>query len=167
MKRNAFVSICFVAVIVFALVAVALSQGNANSGRKSIEGSWRVLVTSDPPPPGAPPPPPPFDELITFTSNGGLVETNTVFRPSEATPGHGSWQFAANRTYNLTFIKFLFDGQGQFNGHLKVRGQIRLENNGNEWSGTGVVDFFDPAGNFLFSAGTVRVEATRLPVEPI
>jgi hypothetical protein len=148
--------------LIAALLAASVTDSRASQGKgsKGLEGSWEVRVTS------VSNSIPPFDEFITFTPGGGLVETNNTFPPTAASPGHGAWEYAGGQTYNFTFYKLLFLGpQGQFTGRLRVRGSIVLHGR-DEWTGLpATVDFLDPAGNVVLSDQTTAT-ATRIAVLP-
>ena len=151
-------------VIVVALLAATVNQSQAAKGvgSKALEGSWDIRLTS------ASNSIPPFDELITFTSGGGMVETNNAFPPAAASSGHGTWEFAGDQTFKFTFYKLLFLGpQGQFTGRLRVRGTIVL-NGPDSWTGLpATVDLLDPAGNVIpNTTDFVSAEATRIAVLP-
>lgn len=151
-------------VLVAALLGVAVSNSKAAKGvgSKGLEGSWEIRLTS------VSNSLPPFDEFITFTSGGGMVETNNAFPPAAASAGHGSWEHVGEQTFKFTFYKFLFFGpEGQFTGRLRVRGTIVL-NSPNSWTGLpATVDILDPAGNVIpNTTDLVSGEATRIAVLP-
>lgn len=169
MRRNLALTL-LVPGLVAALLAAIVNSSQASRGAgakasqgvgsRALEGSWEVRVTS------VSNSIPPFDEFITFTSGGGMVETNNAFPPAAASPGHGYWEYAGHQTFNFTFYKLLFLGpQGQFTGRLRVRGSIVLQGR-DAWTGLpATVDFLDPAGNVTLS-DTTTAEATRIAVEP-
>jgi len=148
--------------LIAALLAASVADSRASQGKGSrgLEGSWEVRVTS------VSNSIPPFDEFITFTPGGGMVETNNTFPPAAASPGHGTWEYAGNQAYNFTFYKLLFLGpQGQFTGRLRVRGTIVLQGR-DEWTGLpAAVDFLNPAGNVVLS-DQMTAEARRITVLP-
>jgi hypothetical protein len=151
-------------VLVAALLGAAVNQSQAAKGvgSKALEGSWDIKLTS------VSNSVPPFDEFITFTSGGGMVETNNAFPPAAASPGHGTWEHDGDQTFKFTFYKLLFLGpQGQFTGRLRVRGTIVL-NGPNAWTGLpATVDILDPAGNVIpNTTDFVSAEATRIAVVP-
>ena len=151
-------------VLVAVLLGAAVNQSQAAKGvgSKGLEGSWDIRLTS------ASNAIPPFDEYITFTSGGGMVETNNAFPPAAASPGHGSWEYAGDQTFRFTFYKLLFFGpQGQFTGRLRVRGTIVM-NGPDAWTGLpATVEVLDPAGNVIpGTADLVSAEATRIAVLP-
>ena len=161
MKRNLALTLTALGlVIALIVVTVNSSQAAKGIGSQALEGSWDINLTSAS---GAVPP---FNEFITFTSNGGMVETNNAFPPSVASPGHGTWRYAGGQTFHFTFYKMLFLGpQGQFTGRLRVRGSIVLESP-DSWTGLpATVDILDPQGNVVpNTTDFVSAEATRIAV---
>lgn len=137
------------------LFVVADAQKGNGLGANALDGSWNVAVTS------AQPGPPPFAEMMTFTAGGGIIESNNLFPPAAASPGHGSWRYEGDQNFSFTFIKFLFDpATGQFTGTLKVTGTITATGK-NSWEGPATVETFDPNGVLIIS-GTAFGEATRI-----
>jgi hypothetical protein len=133
--------------------------------KTAVVGTWLARVTPDPAPPSAPPNPPPFDELLTFTADGAVLETDAAFPPFAASPGHGSWVFVSRGVFDATYVKFLFDQQGQVSGTVRVRMRITLSSAGDALSSTDEVDFLGPAGNVLFTS-TGLSQASRVAAEP-
>lgn len=157
MKTKKFLFVCLIA----ALAAFGSVTTNAQNGAggNSIAGGWKVRVTS------ADPTVPPFDELITFSDGGGLVETNNLFpNPflnQDATPGHGSWRYEGMQRYSFAFVKLLSNLQTrQPLGTLTVRGTVALRRP-NAWEGPATVTIEDPNGNILMTAQTFGT-ATRI-----
>jgi hypothetical protein len=140
-------------------------EASARAQKAPIVGTWFARVSPDPAPPGAPPNPPPFDELLTFTSDGTVLETNAGLPPLAASPGQGVWVPVSPGVYRATYLKFLFDQQGQPTGGLLVTMRITLSGAGNSFSSVDEVDFLDPAGIVLFTS-TGSSKARRLGVEP-
>ena len=132
-----------------------------------LEGSWRVTVT---PPGGAPS----FRGLITFNKDGGLVASaqgDVLLNappgvPPVATAGHGAWEKIGSRRYAFTFLQILYDADGGYQGEVKIRHKITLNNSGNRWSGQLQSEIFDADGNVVFS-GSGTEHATRIEVEPL
>ena len=128
-------------------------------GAQNPAGSWIVEVS--------PTIQPHFVSLVTITSDGGIVETNSLAlgSPPES-PGHGNWIRTGPRSFATTFVNLLVDDQGGFAGTARVRSRVRLNKAGNVFTGPFQVDILDPDGNLLFSdSGTAR--GTRIEVEPM
>ena len=163
-SRSSVAGVRAAAVLALSLVATA-DRGAAaaeNSGLTApvtVVGAWMVDVT--------PAVMPAFVGLTTFTLDGGVIETNSlaIGSPPE-TAGHGRWQRTGLRDFALTFWNVLGDGSGGFAGRAKVRARVRVQPDGNVWSGAFQVDVYDPSGTLVFSdSGTVS--ATRIRVEPL
>ena len=131
-----------------------------------LEGSWLVTVT----PNGTPP----FKGLITFNNGGGLIASaqgDILLNPPPgvppvATAGHGVWEKTGNRRYAFTFIQILYGSDGSYQGEVKIRRKITLNNSGSRWSGQLQSEIFDADGNVVFS-GSGTEQATRIEVEPL
>ena len=119
-----------------------------------LDGTWTVTVT-----PTGPDAPPPFVNVATFFPDGKLASVDV-----DGTTGLGEWIRVGNRQYALTFVgPFLLDGHPV---NFKVRGNITLSDNSDQFTGPFQTDVFDAAGNKLFSiVGTVN--AKRVRVEPM
>ena len=162
MKRNAFTLITLVAAVVFAAGLfnnfTSASEGN---GSRALEGTWRVRLT---PRSGTPQ----FDEFMTFTSGGGIVESNN-FTFSQlglsAGPGHGTWEHAGAHTYRFAFSKFLFQLSGLPAGTLKAAGVLTYSPETRTWSGPANVSLCDNLGQNCFQIDTTDGSATRMPAE--
>lgn len=126
-----------------------------------LEGSWIVDVSLN----GAPQP---FKSLITFTRGGGLVETDAAaFSPpiASASPAHGTWMRDREREFAFTFLKLLFDAQGNFIGTMKLHSAVKLERGSNQYTDKFKIEISDPNGSILFSSdGTGR--GMRINAEP-
>ena len=154
----------------FIITAFAAAQSRAHDASRkgpktAVVGTWLARVSPDPAPPGAPPSPPPFAELLTFAADGTVLQTDAGFPPFAASPGHGSWVFVSRGVVDATYLKFLFDQQGQVAGAVQVKMRITLSSAGDAWSGTDEVRFLDPEGNVLVTS-TGLSQASRVAAEP-
>ena len=143
--------------VVIALLMIGNAKAQEGLGKKAVQGSWRVEVTFVPGPGALPP----SQALHTFSNGGSFLESNNVFPPSQQTLGHGSWAHEGGNKFTMTFIKFLFDPQGQFVGTAKVTEKIKLDPNGNEYTGKGKFEIYDPAGTLIVT-GEATTHATRI-----
>ena len=145
----------------FAAAAIVLtptaSFGDSNTAR--LVGSWKGAVA-----PTSPPGLQPFTSLITFTSDGSVIETRRLFVPASPlgplleTPGHGAWEQVDEQEFDIHFV-FLLQGAvsgvdiGTDNVHLR----LRLDSRGEILSGTFDSTIKDTSGNPIFTAsGTFR-----------
>jgi hypothetical protein len=146
-----------IGVVIAALMAVTGTQFNARgdggASAPQLEGSWEITVMPDG---GAP-----IVDIATFTSNGGLINSDPD--PNLST-GHGTWVRTGGREFAVTFVHFLSD-QGAALGTVKVRSVIRLDRHSDTFRGPFRTDVII-GGNVVQSfCGTVQ--ARRINVEPI
>ena len=136
---------------------VGATAQNGHAAAKTIVGAWFVHVT--------PTVQPPFVGLITFNDDGNAIETNALTLASSLeSPGHGQWIHLTHRRYALTFVNLEVNPDGSFAGTGRVRSEIHLNPESDEWNGTFEVDIRDPDGNVLVTdSGTVS--GTRIAVE--
>ncbi|HKR30105.1 MAG TPA: hypothetical protein VJT08_06495 [Terriglobales bacterium] len=124
----------------------------SNPGR--LVGSWKAAVT-----PISPPGLDPFTDLLTFTSDGSVIETRRLFVPATPfgalleTPGHGGWTRTADGQFDIHFT-FLLQGakDGADVGTDNVHLLVSLDSTGTALSGTFESTVKDPSGNALFTA---------------
>ena len=132
------------------------------NNKNSIAGTWYVNATPDGPPP--------FKGLITFTEGGGMIASaqgdNLPAFNSLATPGHGAWTRTANREYLFTFVQLLYDGEGSYEGEIRIRHTATMNNAGTQWSGNLTLEVFSPDGDLVF-VGTGSASATRIVPLPL
>ena len=135
---------CFATVLISAATPASAQSETMmpQGGCPAIEGSWQVVVT----PMGGLPP---FNELITFSPGGGIVETNNFpfsILNLSAGPGHGTWNCGAHQQVAFTFYKFLFDPTGAAAGTLKVVGTINYSHHTDTWTSPADVSTCDNQG---------------------
>jgi len=146
----------FPASLILLTSLAALSPAWAQSqGSHALEGAWNVQVTANPGAPG----PANFQTLITFAS-GTTIELNG--QPGFG-PAMGQWKFTGNQTYEATWLKFIYNPQGQRVGTVKVRAKIRMITE-DEYTHDGSVAFYDLNGTLLVS-WTDTAKGTRIVVE--
>jgi hypothetical protein len=136
-----------------------MSEANDNN---SIAGTWYVLATPDGPPP--------FRGLITFSEGGGMIASaqgdNLTTFNSLATPGHGAWTRTGNREFLFTFIQILYNGEGEYDGEIRIRHNAVMNKAGTHWNGFLTLEVFNPAGDLVFT-GTGSGTATRIVPLPL
>jgi len=142
--------ICLAAIAMAFTPAAGFSQSNA----AHLAGSWTALVTATNPPGLVP-----FTDLITFTSDGSVIESRRIFVPVSPlgplteTAGHGAWVRVAEREFDIHFV-FLIqnattgDDIGTDNIHLR----LRLDSSGAVLFGTFDSTIKDTSGNPIFTA---------------
>lgn len=157
MKTKKIMLVCSAALIMTALVFTIYAQ-NSGKGTNALVGSWKVRLTP-------PAPQPQFDELITFTPGGGIVESNNFpfyTMGLTAGPGHGTWAYEGRQNYSFTFIKFLSTQTGQAAGTLKVTGTITYSPSTTTWSGPAAVLICDDQANNCVPIGTTEGQGVRI-----
>jgi hypothetical protein len=146
--------------------ALALvSHGYADTDRR-ITGSWFGVATA------TTAPLPPVKDLITFSGDGTVVETqrlylrNTPLGPLMRTPGHGAWVQVGDREFALTLI-IIYQGAPD---HPTTPGEVvALETvhirvtlvDSNKLSGSIEDEIDDLSGHAVF-VGPGTYEATRI-----
>lgn len=159
MKYKKFMFVLSVLFTLAAILVVAHAQNKSGSGANALLGTWKVRLTP------VAPPQPQFDELITFSPGGGIVESNNYpFFQLQLTagPGQGAWSYDGEQTFSFTFYKFLYAPGGQAAGTLKASGTITYSGADDTWSGPAEVSICDNQGNNCNPIGTTDGQATRL-----
>jgi hypothetical protein len=151
--------------VIAAVLAVAgaiVAGGQADDRRiskKVMEGSWRVTVT---PMPSPAPLPPSFEAIITYVPGGGLTESDNLGVPGQvAGAGQGAWELVEPRQFHITFTKYIFSAQGQFQGTGRVTERIIRDPEDGHYTGEGKIEIFDPSGT-LISTIPVTSAASRI-----
>jgi len=142
------------AVLIAAMMAVTGSQFDAKGGGAAapqLEGSWEVTVT----PNGGDP----IVDMATFTSNGGLINSDPD--PNLST-GHGTWVKTGGNEYAVTFVHFLSNG-GIPIGTVKVRAVMQVDNKQDTFTGPFRTDIY--IGGDLVQSVCGTVKGKRIPVE--
>lgn len=125
-----------------------------------LAGTWTIISTAMPPPaPGAPAQ---FPGLVSYTAEGGFLETD----PLGPSTGQGNWVATGSNTFAYTFVRFLFDASGKFIGSVKGRAAGTLNAGLDGYTTVGKADVLDPTGKVVASL-MVNSQATRLRVEPV
>ena len=156
----AVIVICLLAALTTA-AAAARPDERGRAPRKTMEGSWKVIVT-----PGQSPVPlpPTFESIVTYVPGGGLVESDNLAVPgSIASTGQGAWEFTGDRQFSFTFTKYLFSTQGQSLGSGRITETISLDAGGNEYTGQGTMELLNPAG-VVISAVPLTTHGVRMRV---
>jgi len=147
-------------VIVMTALLAAVHANDRGAGAQALVGSWKVRITP------VAPPQPQFDELMTFSPGGGIVESNNYpfFQLGLGTPGpgQGSWSYEGNQEFAFTFIKLLYASGGQAAGTLKVIGTINYASENDTWSSPATVSICDNQAENCAVIGTTQGQATRI-----
>ena len=95
----------------------AAAQPSAARPVASIVGTWTVTATPDNPAM------PPFQSTLAYTEGGVVIEATGkpfVAPVADTSEGLGSWQMVGASTLHLTFVKYLYNADGQFIGTTTV-----------------------------------------------
>lgn len=144
----------------------SLSVLQEQNESKELEGSWMVTVTLQ----GAPS----FQALKTYNQGGTMMASaqgDVLLNappgvPPVATTAHGVWVKTGKQEFLATFRQIFYGADGSFQGGAKIRHTATLNDTGDQWSGQFNVEYFDAAGNVVFSGQGV-MQATRIRPEPL
>jgi hypothetical protein len=167
MNRRSLVRVTAVALLLVSRAAPALAgderQLEAGPGAILITGSWMETTSI----PGGPS----FAGLVTFTTAGTLLASyqgsvNAGPPSSVFTAAHGQWLHEEGRTYSTTALQVVSDFNGALRFFNKLTQRITVSRSGQTYRSVVRAQFYDPAGNLLFtSEGTT--EGRRVTVEPL
>src|SRR5258708_38279330 len=96
------------AAIAAAAIALTSTASFSQSNAAHLVGSWKGAVT-----PASPPGLQPFTSLITFMSDGSVIESRRLLVPASPlgplleTTGHGAWERIADREFDVHFVFLL------------------------------------------------------------
>ena len=145
MKRI-FGIVAFLLAGAFVAQATAFAQiGPEPTARPSrIVGLWDVQVTITRCDNGTP--------LFTFPAlhkyeRGGTGQVVPSTNPAGLSAHMMVWNFAGGNDFQTAMKMFQFDEDGNFSGWVVVTGEVSLSEDGNDYAGSGVAQFFDKNGN--------------------
>jgi hypothetical protein len=163
MKLNSrFAGSMFMAVtLLLSAVPFAAAQSDADGHAPIlIVGTWQVVVTVRNCDNGQQLAPP-FQSLLTFGSEGTLVETtaNPGFYPAERGPGHGNWSRSGMRAFNASSLAYV-TVSGQLTMKQRIDQKIEFVDDPDKFHSVAAVEFFDPYDHLLKS-GCATADAVR------
>jgi hypothetical protein len=137
----------------------------------SIVGSWVLNIAGGPAP---------EIQVISFTSDGIVVTSNTPtqpVQPGQGPPGVGRtystdnlgvWSQTGDHQFLITMVSVNYDETGAVVNSVKVIGALTTDAAGDSLSGQFRIEGFDPMGNLQFaSPGPVaQFTGTRIVAEP-
>ena len=136
---------------VLARVQAAYDSGKGLPADRRLVGTWNVTV---PPESGG------FHAFHTFGGDGTFVETSSLLGKLAEGPAHGVWEHRRGG-FVLTFEVFVFDGDGNEAGRVRVRNAIRLIGD-DHFTADSVVDFIELDGTVIEGIATATYTATRM-----
>jgi hypothetical protein len=147
-------TLIYVAATAASALALTSTSSFSQSNAAQLVGSWKGAVT-----PTSPPGLAPFTSLITFTSDGSVIEsrrllaTPTPFGPLLETAGHGAWNRTDEREFDVHFVFLLQNATtGADLGTDNVQLHLTLDSTGSNLTGTFQSTVKDTSGNPLFTA---------------
>ena len=155
-----------------AATLLALSTSAKAVEERSLVGSWfaEAVPTTVPRPP--------VKDLITFTRDGTVVESqrlylkDTPWGPLLRTPGAGEWRRTGDRTFAVTLL-VIYQGvpdhptiPGEVFAIEEVRMRLTRAPDGDRLAGTLFDGIRDTSGAIIF-AGPGTYKASRIRVEPL
>ena len=160
-----------------AAIGVLLSLGTATAGNsgnngwhsnRSLDGTWQFVMTvrfnapdcatSDPIPFG----PNPFPGLISYHEGGTLNEFASRSPSSVRSTGFGAWERTGRNQYVARYTFMEFDTTGALWRTMVIQSEIKLDRNGENYTGVNRLQLTDTAGtalNFCATVEGVRFEA--------
>ena len=118
-----------IALAVFSLLTTAMPVVSAQGGghERTIQGTWRTLVTPQNCQTGDPFPS--LAGLFTFHQGGTMAEygIGPGSSPALRSPGHGVWQRRHGwQVYSFAFTFYRYDASGILLGRQKITGDLEL-----------------------------------------
>ena len=105
-----------------------------------------------------------IQEAYQLWNAGGTEVHNPNVDPRGGSVCLGVWKHAEHGAYKLAHRVWSYDTNGTFMGTIHLSETVTLSNGGNSHSGSFILDFYDPSGNFQFEViGDVTGE--RISVE--
>lgn len=154
--------------LLIALNLFAQSDQEAHC-RSHIVGAWNIRFVS----PTNPPQFQPIPGVITFTSDGTVLESDggevapTVIPgvPTQyGTAGHGVWERNGDGSFLLKIIEVFVFGDNTLSATGTLKFKLRLDADDDYFSGPGTFKFVDPKGNVLAS-GTEDLQGRRITLK--
>lgn len=137
------------AAAVLSLAAVPAAGGQPP--QQTVEGVWRVIrhgvdcatgkeLSS-------------FPAIMAFARGGSLTgyAVGPGSTPAQGSPDYGTWKREPGGTYSFRFLAYNYDTSGAFAGSTEVSANLELTDGGTKFTYAGTVQFFDAAGQPMFS----------------
>jgi hypothetical protein len=137
------------------------------SKANALVGAWTANFLSVDNPPSFPPIP----VLITFTSDGTLIEGDgsqvvPIPPPPDTaqifgTTGHGVWHFVSGNRFTIKFIQFGVNSDSSLAAQGTLEFSLELDGARNTFHGVGTFKFVDGSGNVL-AEGSEDLDGKRI-----
>ncbi|MFI5224514.1 MAG: hypothetical protein ACHQX3_09805 [Nitrospirales bacterium] len=100
-----------------------------------------------------------IQEAYQLWNAGGTEVHNPNVDPRSGNVCLGVWRHAAHGAFKLAHRVWSYDSDGNFMGTIHLSETLTLGPDGNTHSGSFILDFYDPSGNFQFEVpGNVKGE---------
>lgn len=136
-------------------LATAVRQTDTDSDNSSVVGLWHIRFNVGDQT---------IQEAFQIWNDGGTEVHNPNVDPRTGNVCLGAWKSTGKRSYKLAHRVWNYDSNGNFMGTINLSESIYLGHKGSTHTGSFTLDFFDPAGNFLFEVPG-DVVAERVSVE--
>lgn len=137
-----------VSTVAIGLGRTSAAEGQAIAPAWSLTGTWVVTVTRENPPPNMKPT---FASLMTFTRDGGMLETSNTGTALRG-PAHGSWIRIGPRQFATSMVLFRFDPTtGAFLGTQQVHRTMKLSHDQLRFTATSVAEQYNADGSLTLS----------------
>ena len=128
-----------------------------------LSGTWEVTVKRIEPPPGVAPT---FRSLMTFTADGGMLETSSTGTALRG-PAHGAWIRTGQRRFATSMVLFRFDVTGAFAGTQEINRTMVLSRDRMQFRAVSLSRQLDPNGMVTVSGLRATEVGKRLQVTPL
>jgi hypothetical protein len=91
-----------------------------------------------------------IQEAYQLWDVGGTEIHNPNVDPRSGNVCLGVWKHTGHRTYKLAHRVWSYDANGNFLGTIHLSETVTVDKGGATHSGSFVLDFYDPSGNFQF-----------------
>jgi len=142
------------------------SKDDVNTAQGAIVGTWRMMIDPLPNPAGDPPA---FPSIISFASDGTVVDVVSsvpgypalvALGANGATSGLGSWS-QKKEAVKFTFERFITK-DGRFVARQRIQGTLKVAKSGVAQSGPAVATFLDGSDTPLGPPVQIAASGTRL-----
>jgi hypothetical protein len=136
-------------------VPALAAKADSDSDNSSVVGLWHIRFNVGDQT---------IQEAFQIWNDGGTEVHNPNVDPRTGNVCLGAWKSVGKRSYKLAHRVWSYDANGTYMGTINLSETIYLGHKGKTHTGSFTLDFFDPAGNFLFEVPG-DVVAERVSVE--
>jgi hypothetical protein len=161
MKFKRHTSVIAIAVMTVLTTAMPVVSAQSNVNERSIQGTWRTVVTPHNCQTGAP-----FPSLagqFTFHQGGTMAEygIGPGSSPALRSPGHGVWQRRLGwQVYSFAFTFYRYNASGILLGSQKITGELELGASGDAFATRSDIEVLD-LNDVIIGSGCATAAGTR------